>query len=1080
VYRDLPYYTTVGNVAESFQGLFLIWETALLMLASSVPQAVLAPGLLLLLGIPTLLAINFSIITFRSRTFLSSGIQSEAMHAKAIYISLFQASHTANSEEISLENTSLASFKLEKLSIYPLLWTAYYNLRTENMYFAKLAIGLVREKDKNWRNAVQIGAYMAHLYAVLHKNQEEKTLQNFLLLNRFLSKVREADYFSSVLSKAFYEGLERKNVSFVHLVNISKLLSRQINYTIAGYERIVQTFPKRASLQAAYSSFLQMIGKAQAAKDYKEQAFKLTERKRKRVTSGADRLVHDDPNVVLLVVPMTGPEKWKIAWSVNASLLDYTDDELKGRDCSVLLPEAFRAKHREMLEQLPTKRTLPQIIDANFEMNIYVRNSKKKLLCGVWRVFFANDRDTGDLMFVTSIRIEHTPKDFAIINSFGELMERTPEFEVFTQETSFLSECDLLSNEVVWKGQWRGSLFLASKDIWHVSDRFEIASISLFKMRSKRGASLGKSTLAPRIPSSTTIMETNILHISHVSSIDAGAALRSTCTLREKEGKRVEVNLNRTKSKIKWLGRGLIILLILAFLSGSIVALVVEETFSSSVLEVNKSIAYITSIGMRVLSARAAIRSKELYLLSTGFRLYGNETAARIDLNAVAGSFRTMKSYLYGNSSSAIGGYRELLLEPITPFWRYESDHFVRYQLNLLDLMDEISRRTGNLANCSLGNITRDNSDFMTLYRNGAAEALGAFNSSVRLYGESKNEERDKVLSAMKLMAVIIPLMCLIIFTPLLAGLLFSLERNRKEVWKWLFSLPINVIIRSRELVNSRMESLQQEEFVSSQNITFTQAYHYKSSIAMKVLRVSVLVYCCAISLSGLGLYLYGYSTMSTMLLYKPVYTDWLGMRRAGTAKSWFHMREAWLPANLTYSAIIPNTQTFHNHLTHWEQASGLVTMAHKCITLGCEMHNLNNLFPSDTHKDLLMGNGLGNASAVSAAGLSPFLNEIYQLSSAARADLRAGLLTDYSKGKKLEKYISLAFSAITLSNQQSDMDTADQLQAADTELKRISIAVVCVAFLVLILELFLLHKVSTMLGCEKHQKRSRCIHLLC
>lgn len=1060
VYRDLPFHLNLSNVVESFKGVFLVWEVALLALAANIPQAELAPGLLLLLGIPTLAVIDYSVVSYRSRTFLAHGIRSEAQHAKAIQFSCLQPIHTSNSEDSSLQDPPTTLFRMDKLSIFPLFWTAYYYLRAEEYYFAKLAVGLIRESDKNWRNRVQIDTCIARLQTQLQKNQEEKTLQRFLMLDGFLTKVQLDDNISSILLRDFYEGLERRNMQFERIVNISRLLSHQTKKTAAAYARLVETFPKRASLQAAYSSYLCMIGKEQVAGQYKQQALKLAERKRKRVISGVDRLIQDDDSVILVVVPLTGREKGKIAWSVNASLLGYTEDTLKGQNCSILLPIAFQKKHEEMLAQLPSKRTIPLVTSAILDLNIYVRKRTGELLCGVWRLFCANDRNTGQLLSVTSIRIQPSPKDFVILSPSGELMECTPDFMDFTRETSFLEEWNRSSEDVVWKGQWRGTLVLASKDLWRVSERYEIPCISLFKMRGRRGASLGKATIVPK--PAYNLMETKHLFISNaslVSSKDPDTGLRSVDSSKTIKGETEAISLENTKSRLKHLGRGLACLIILTCIGGSAVALAVEGSFALSVLQVNESIAHITSIGMRVLSIRAAIRSKELYLLNTGFSLYGNETTARADLKGVGASFKAMQSYLYGNSSSATGGYRKLLLEPITPFWRFESDRFERYQVTLLDLMDEMARRTAKLANCSLGNITRKNSDFMTLYRNGAAEALGAFNASVALYGKSKDMERDQVLTAMKLAAFIAPTVCFVFFTSLIGELLFLLERKRKEIWKSLLALPKNVVAQAREALITRVDSLRYEDFLSSQHTTLTLPCHYRSSGLMKALTATLLIYSCVMSLSGLGMYLYGYSTMSTVLIYKPGYTDWHGMRRAATAKGWFHMREAWLPGNLSYSAIVSDTQTFYSHLRHWEQASSLLVMAQKCITLGCEMHELNHLFPSDIHKDLLLGTA-GNTSIALSAGLSPFLNEIVQLSSAARADLQSDPKVDYSKGKKLEKYISLAFTAITQSNQQFDTDTAADLEAASRKLKQISTVLVCAAFLVLLVMLVLLNRV--------------------
>jgi hypothetical protein len=875
------------------------------------------------------------------------------------------------------------------------------------------------------------------LQVILQSDSEEKALQTFLLLNHLLTKVHKYDYATALTMRDFCEGLEGGNMPFARLVALSKLLSNHISKAIAVYQTVIETFPKRYNLQERYSGFLHMIGKVRKAEKYRHQAMKLTQRRRKRVVSGIDRLIYDDQTVTLIVVPLTGPHKGQIAWCVNSTPLGYPEETLNGQDCSILLPKVLQAKHAEMLAKLSTQRSIPQVTLSTTDMHICILNKEKQLLNGAWRAFCANDQATGELICVVSIRLEPTEKEFAIISPIGELEERTPGFAVFMKETAFQAEGNLSSKDVVWKGQWGGGPVFVSRDVWQISARLQLSCVSLFKMRNRRVASLQKGLLM--IDAAKNFIGTKTLFQSRLSQVSI---------LDPKIQNKGEIfSQNQIKSQLKWLLRLIFLALILLFLSGSTVTFVIESAFADSVLQVSQSIAYITSIGMRTQSIRAAIRSKELYLINAGFGLYGNETAARLDLNSVSASFRTMRTSLYGNSTSAMGRYRRLLLEPVTPLWRYENDQFNLYHVSLLDLMDEMVRRTRDLANCSLGNITRNNGDFMTLYRNGAAEALYAFNASVGYYGESKNEQREKVLAKVELAAILGPFLCLCVFFPLLIGILFLVNRKRRLVWTALLKIPKDTFANSRKLISTRFKELSAKPITSSDC-----SCRYGNSTTMKVLLCSALLFCCVVSISGLGFYIYGASSINKVLQYKPAYIDWQGQRRAAVAKIWFHMRETWLPRNLSYSAIYEDTQPFYNPWQHWELASDLILMLHHCLTLGCPMHDMNHLFPSDAHKDLLIGRGLGPSPASLAAGLTPLLNELTQLSSAARADLKSNPQTDYSKGKKLEKYISLSYSVISQANQLFDADTAAQVQAASDTLYQLSIAFVCFAFVALVL----------------------------
>lgn len=189
---------------------------------------------------------------------------------------------------------------------------------------------------------------------------------------------------------------------------------------------------------------------------------------------------------------------------------------------------------------------------------------------------------------------------------------------------------------------------------------------------------------------------------------------------------------------------------------------------------------------------------------------------------------------------------------------------------------------------------------------------------------------------------------------------------------------------------------------------------------------------------------------MNTVLVYKPGYIDWMGMRRAAVMKSWFHMRESWLPSNLSYPVLIPSLQTQYRQSIHWERANELLLMLHRCYVSGCPMHNMHHLSPSNLQKDILMGVVPNTTAVALKGGLTPLLNEIVMLSSAARADLKSDPSTNYSKGKKLEQYTNLAYSALTVSNRQFDADTIQLLDTANAVLQQAAIAVVCIFFAIL------------------------------
>ena len=343
----------------------------------------------------------------------------------------------------------------------------------------------------------------------------------------------------------------------------------------------------------------------------------------------------------------------------------------------------------------------------------------------------------------------------------------------------------------------------------------------------------------------------------------------------------------------------------------------------------------------------------------------------------------------------------------------------------------------------------------MTLYRNGAAEALSAFNSSVAWYGQSKDQERQHFLSVALLASLLCPLVWLLLLLVLVCPLLYVLERRRRQIWT-------DALNQSREMEKQRKKSIHKADFPAKKDTIKT----YESSKTMKMLIIASLLYCCFSSLSSLGLCQYGYRSLNPVLESKPGYVDWLGMRRAVTAKGWFHMREAWLPSNVSFPALFPDLDPFYSPVLHWEGANALLLTLQRCLMFGC---STEPIYLSNAHRNLLMDRSPTAVDTPMQAGLTPFLHEIVQLSSAARADLKIDPKTDYSKGKRLEKYYSLAFTALTQSNQMFDSDTAAQLRATSDQLEWFGLVLVCVSFLLLFGELPLVCIVSSRQVLRRH-----------
>jgi hypothetical protein len=305
------------------------------------------------------------------------------------------------------------------------------------------------------------------------------------------------------------------------------------------------------------------------------------------------------------------------------------------------------------------------------------------------------------------------------------------------------------------------------------------------------------------------------------------------------------------------------------------------------------------------------------------------------------------------------------------------------------------------------------------------------------------------MVEVIRLASLICAIASLLLCGIAVGGLLCLLERRQRRVWTNLLTLPRNLLKKARESVQNRLQFVDLSEFSTEQMATKSNYCTYESSGSLKSLACVAFLYCCLMSLSTIALWQYSYSLINPVLQSKPGYIDWLGMRRAVTAKSWFHMREAWLPFNLSFPAIVPDWQPIYSPLQHWEEGNKLLLTLQYCLVYGCSLRTNSPMYQSESHKDWLLGtSGLDTPLK---AGLTPFLSEIVQISSSARADLKSTPKPDYSKGKRLEKYISLAFTALTKSNQLFDEDTGTQLQAICGLLKIFSFGVVCAGLLVLV-----------------------------
>jgi len=1043
IHRALPYHNIRRNGLESLKGAILIWQIALLTLGRNLSQPTVAPDLVLVLGFPLLCALNIGVVRWRDREMRACGVDSEAKQAKYLQECIETAVSRPIVHDVLSNHPYLQQFPLKNLQLHPLLWTIYYFLHTKEAYFLKITIANVQARAHSFLSEVAKRVCLLRAHIQLEESSDELALQRFLTLQKLYSKLQDLDYHSTVLFRDFDECLARKGADFSYLVKLSRRLSDHLQRINVLYHSGIDTFPRKITLLQAYASFLEMTGKSREAAKTAALIAKLSQRRRKKELTAADRLLTDDPKCIIIVVPLSGRNAYKVRWSVNANLLGYSEEDLAGVDFSVLLPLRFRSAHLELMKSLMDRQSVPRIFQGVSQM--IVVNKDRELMQGSWQLFAVTDRESGCFTAVATLKVEPADREFALIDLNGRLAEVTPGFAAFARSSDFLCSADFTSENVIWRGEWNESTMIVSRDNWTLADRLVLPCFSLFRLRGRalrkanislvpQGDYWSSQVCSSRLDSNQTflsrITKANIQEtVKSYVSVGNGSAKASLAT--------IHFHLSRARNRVQKYRKYLLILLLAVLVLGVAVMVAASELFAANVLLLTRSTALITSNRLRNLSITSAYRSKELFLLSSNFSLYGNETKAREDLLKVAQGQSDMRAIFYGNISLVSEDFRRVLTKPIYPFWRYENNQFTMYTISLLDMMDEIARRAGDLALDQLGNITKANADFMTLYRNGASEAHSAFNSATHVYSESYAAEKQQVTNVLTLVATLGPLCCLVLALAGAVVLLALLEHWRQSYWTLILLLPHSTLMESLEIVYTRLSTLHQED----SNRPFSRPsdkakYHSEPSFCL--LTIVLILVCSVLSLSGLCLFLYGVNALGAELQDKAEYLDLLKQRGSLLVICQFLMREAWLAGSFSYSTVLPEGQFFANMLDSWENNAALSLSIENCFEFGCSQ-GLNTLFPSETHIDLLYS-GLNFSDTPLKAGIRPLLHEFSQFSSSLRSELRQGIPSSYSSGKKLEKYTSLLTTALAQSVAQFDSDTESSLLAVSGWMRELCI----------------------------------------
>ena len=690
--------------------------------------------------------------------------------------------------------------------------------------------------------------------------------------------------------KDFYSSLRHSHIRYNLLSAQVLRLHRDLTRAMDFYAKAAALFSKKPSLLQAYSSFLAVMGHKNKADKVKKRMSRIQEAAKRDRAGGIHRLLGEDSNCLVLVVPITGPQSRIIIWTVNAALLGYSDDFLKGQPCSLLIPELFRQSHESMVKSVLSKREMPRIFQSNFKM--YLVNNQKELLFGHWNAFVTNLQPNSHLTLVLCIKLETSPKEFAILSPEHRFMEKTREFsELLDSYPNLEREMDTATPELLWTGDFAGHKVLLSLEPWKITETVSIPIVTLNKIRGR---------LMSRKQSSLHFIPTAIKKkrgsLEPVTQIDSSSYLKSNLLKASpsliyglapvNSHQVVNVALNKVLQRQKRLLVAFGLVLTLVAVLGVATSMAVLTFASTATSQLNSGVSEMNTIGIRrFLGVNSAVRSKELFMVNSGLKVIGNETKSRADLGTVSTLMKEMSESVRGNASKATGAYRRLVFEPVIPWWRYEGTGFRLHHITLINLMSEISDHAKALAIQPLANITKANPHYLDLYRNGPAETLTAFNHTIDSYTAYILEMQDGNRASAQIIMVVgiaLELCFATVSSSLLLGLL---ARNRKRLWESLKGLPKRAMTEALANLSDRLSDLhdisdsQSSEYHKVLKVGSSSTGNYAMSPIQRLLIAVTVAFCLYAGLHVVHVYQVGVIGTQEVILYKPLIINWAGLR---------------------------------------------------------------------------------------------------------------------------------------------------------------------------------------------------------
>jgi hypothetical protein len=231
----------------------------------------------------------------------------------------------------------------------------------------------------------------------------------------------------------------------------------------------------------------------------------------------------------------------------------------------------------------------------------------------------------------------------------------------------------------------------------------------------------------------------------------------------------------------------------------------------------------------------------------------------------------------------------------------------------------------------------------------------------------------------------------------------------------------------------------------------------------MKRLIVALGLYAAFLILSVYLVYYIGVTENADILLNKPKYIHWAGLRRASPWMTVFYMRESYLPYKFSYSAIMDNAQWSFSSSAQWLNSIDEMDYVHYCLTYGCPENGLSTIFLSSESRNLLLGAPCTDCPTSIKYGLTPLISELLTTEKAAYTAFRSGG-SSYSLGKTAEKAVSTMATYLANAVAMYDSGTLEMLASAESKSTIASAIFIVIGFLGLVLMIMpLIAKVGNM-----------------